>query len=422
MVILSAAGLLEHDLKVAEIAKARTGGRAVTAVVDNFVAPLFPERLLGDFPYLDIALRGQPEAIIPELARRFPHLDRVAGIAYRDGEVVRSTPQAPPLDNLDSLPFMAYDLLPMERYTISYLAAPRYEVKIPGIMLRTTRDCPYQCAFCVIGSSPWRGYDHHWRGMSPQRVVDEMEHVVRTYGHKGFFFWDETYTLDRERAWAISEEILRRRLRIIWRCLTRIDRVDRDLLRHMARSGCQMIEFGLESGDPQVRYYLNKRFSDDAAIQAVKWAKEAGIRVNCDFIVGMPWETPETLERTRELALALPADGVHITMAFPYPETEFYRITAEEGLLETADIYQLMVHQRVRVGHNAVARTRAMNRDELEVAWTKLRDEVDRYHRRRAFTRPSHWVEYLRACRNPVDLGRLAIKGGRQLAMLVRGG
>lgn len=275
VVILSAAGLLEHDLKVAEIAKARSGGRAITAVVDNFVAPLFPERLLGDFPYLDIALRGQPEAVIPELARHFPMLDSVAGIAFRDGTAVRSTPQAPPLADLDRLPFMAYDLLPMERYTISYLAAPRYEVKIPGTMLRTTRDCPYQCAFCVIGSSPWRGYDHHWRGMSPQRVVDEMEYVANTYGHRGFFFWDETYTLDRERAWAISEEILRRRLRIIWRCLTRIDRVDRDLLRHMARSGCQMIEFGLESGDPQVRYYLNKRFSDDTAIQAVKWAKES---------------------------------------------------------------------------------------------------------------------------------------------------
>jgi len=80
-----------------------------------------------------------------------------------------------------------------------------------------------------------------------------------------------------------------------------------------------------------------------------------------------------------------------------------------------------MVHERVRVGARAVSRTRELGRDDLEAAWKQLRNEVDRHHRRRALGQPSNWIEYLKTCRTPADLMRLAAKGGRQLAILMRG-
>ncbi len=377
-VFQSACGIIREDARVASLVKKKCPSSKVV-LIETVIAPVFAKRFLTDFPDIDIIVQGQPEKVIPDIINSYDDLSGVAGISYRDKKGIVNNGAAQLITDLDSLPFMAYDLLPMEKYSISILDVPMHEKVIPGIRIRTTRDCPYGCPFCIIGTSPLRGYDKEWKAMSVKRVVDEIEHAIKEWGVWGFFFWDETYTYDRDRAYAISEEIIKRNLRLEWRCLTRIDCVDEDLLRIMYRSGCRQIEFGLESGDENVRKKLHKNFPDKKALEVIKTTRKIGIKANVDMIIGMPWESRESLDKTLRLGKKLHADNVHLTMAFPYPHTQFYDIAEKEGLLQVDDIYDLMLNHRVRIGAKAFVRTRHLSSAELERDWCKVRVQINRH-------------------------------------------
>jgi radical SAM superfamily enzyme YgiQ (UPF0313 family) len=413
VIFQSAPGLIAHDVRTAVLAK-RANPECAVVLVESVVTPIYTERFLGDFPSIDVLVLGTPEVVVPDVVINLGDLGQAKGIAYRaDGEV-RETEPAGPLEDMDALPLMAYDLFPMELYSIGYLNAPMHEKIVPGVRLRTTRDCPYHCPFCIIGSTVRRGYHGRWQAMSPGRVLEELGHVVGRWGLRGFYFWDETFTLDRDRTAAICEGILKARLKLEWRCLTRVDCVDPALLSLMSRAGCRLIEYGIETGDPAVRAKLKKGFSDEDAANAVRWARAAGIRVNCDLIVGMPDESEETLGKTLHLARKLGADNMHLTMAFPYPMTELHRIVTDDDLLEVDDLYRLMVHERVRVGAKPVFRTRNLSREALEAGWSNIRRSVDRhYFVRNIILRPWDLAGDFEGCRSIGDVLGVFTKGVR---------
>lgn len=415
LIIQSAAGIIREDAKVCSVMK-KNYPTCKTLIIETVVAPWFPKRFLEDFPDVDIVVQGLPEQIVPEVIRSFDSLSSVHGISYRDAKGIHVNKPAQVSLDIERMPFMAYDLLPMEKYSISMLDAPLHEKIVPGIRMRTTRDCPYGCPFCIIGSTPARGYDKKWKAMSVKRVVDELEYIVKEYGIWGVFFWDETFTLDKNRARAICEEILKRRIRIEWRCLTRIDCVDKELLRIMYRAGCRQIEYGLEAGDPEVRKKLHKNFPDSQAIAVIRETRKAGIRANVDMIIGMPWETAQSLNKTLSLAKKLKADNVHLTMAFPYPGTEFYAYAEKENLLEIDDIYDLMINQRVRIGAKSFVRTRDLTSQQLEEGWKRVRTRINRYYvLHKIFTEPGSFLRLFTSCRTPAESLILMKKAVRRL-------
>jgi anaerobic magnesium-protoporphyrin IX monomethyl ester cyclase len=416
VIIQSAAGLIEQDLKTFSMVKAKLGPQVRTLLIESVVAPIYPEQFLNDFPELDIIIRGQPEAIIPKVTNNIDNLSTINGIAYRKNGAPAATEPEMNFADLEKLPYMAYELFPMKKYTMSYFAAPMYERIIPGIRLRTTRDCPYGCPFCIIGTSIWRGYDRIWKKMSPKRAIDEIEYVVDKYSIRGFYFWDETFTLDQVRAEEMCDEIIKRELNILWRCLTRIDCINPGLIEKMAAAGCKQIEYGLEAGDFQARKQMHKNFDDQTIRDAVKLTQKAGITANCDIIVGMPWDNHETLQRTEELAKKLLADNIHLTLAFPYPETKFYQMVKNEGLLEKKDLYNLMVHQRVRVEKLPICRTRHMSSEEVIKNLQEIRKRINKhYFRHHVLYKPSSFWRYLKLCSNVGDIVALARKGIRSI-------
>ena len=178
LIIQSAAGIIREDYKVCTAMKEKFP-KSRALMIETVVAPYFPERFLNDFPAVDIVLQGQPEQLVPEVIKSFDDLSAVNGIAYRSGKTIQLNDPAEITINLENMPFMAYDLFDMERYSISMIDAPLHEKIIPGIRMRTTRDCPYGCPFCIIGSTPLRGYDKKWKAMSVKRVVDELEYIIK---------------------------------------------------------------------------------------------------------------------------------------------------------------------------------------------------------------------------------------------------
>ena len=325
--VTSTTPTMREALAIVEATKEACPG-AITVVGGPHVTFL-PAETLRECPQLDVVCVGEGERTMHELTQtieRKASLANVRGIVYRSGDHIVKTPPQPLIDDLDSLPFPARHLLPMDRYTILGKKS-----LIGHIM--TSRGCPFNCTFCASSLL----FGKRFRGRSPKNVVDEIEQVVSKYNPGSIEFSDDEFTLDRKRAEDICEEIKRRGLGILWACSSRVDTVSRELLRKMRAAGCFLIYYGVESGSQRILNLVRKGTRIKRVIDAIKWTKEVGIETLASYIIGFPGETKEDIEKTITFAKRLSTDYAQFSLATPYPGTELYDSAKEKGLLLTED-------------------------------------------------------------------------------------
>ena len=280
------------------------------------------------FECFDIAVLGEGEKTMEELALHLENngtrgLKEVDGIAYREKGAINFTKPKGFIQDLDSLPYPARHLLPPPS---NYRPTPASYRKLPLAHLITTRGCPYQCTFCdrsIFGAK--------YRARSVENVMGEIEELMDKYGVKEVKFFDDTFTLDRKRVFEICKEFKERKIDLGWSCLTRVDKISREMLIAMKDAGCWQVLFGLESGDPRMLSLLKKGSTVEQNERAVKLAHEVGLSVRADFIVGTPGETFESLERTLQFAIRLNMDFAHFNKFTPYPGTELYHNLTKAG-------------------------------------------------------------------------------------------
>jgi anaerobic magnesium-protoporphyrin IX monomethyl ester cyclase len=298
-----------------------------------------PEDCLAN-PNVDFVVMGEPENAIFELVdalgKEKRNLKKIKGIGFvKNGVPVITSPQ-PLLEDLDSLPFPARHLLPMEEYNAAVKENPlRGEISKPWTIMITSRGCPYDCVFCT----------HHivwgrkWRGRSPENVVDELEQVIKTYHVKQIDFLDDNMTLDRKRMENICDLIVKRGLRIEWFTPNgvRADTLDEKLLKKMKRSGCKKIRVAPESGVQRVVDQVIKKNLDLRSVErAVVLCKKVGIKVGCFFVIGLIGETKEEIEETIKFAYKLRqlgADSFIFSIATPVYGTRLYEQAKRGGFL-----------------------------------------------------------------------------------------
>lgn len=276
------------------------------------------------YPYIDYGIIGEGEGTILELIRSLEErksVSNIKGLAYKQNNEIFVN-EARIVHNLDELPFPAFHLLPMKRYS-SIIGLE------PVTTMISTRGCPYQCSYCFKAPS-----DKEYRMRSPRNVVDEMGFVVESYGIKEIMFYDDAMTLSREHTVGICEEIIRRKLKVKWEVPTRIDKVDKELLYLMHKAGCIRLRYGIESGDPQILELMHKNISLEKAKEVFRWTKEAGIETFAYFMLGYAYETEDTIKRTISFALELNPDLLMFTAATPLPQTPLYHIAQEARLFE----------------------------------------------------------------------------------------
>jgi len=292
----------------------------LTIVLGGAHATLLPEETLAAAPEIDIILRGEGEKTIIELLRALEYkqpLDNVPGISYRqDGKVISTKVRSTTID-LDSLPFLAYHLLPWRRYKPH---APHGRA-FPFAAIITSRGCPYRCSYC---SKPIFG--NKFRGQSPERVVEEVAYYQEKFGIKELAFYDDVFTLNKKRACAIADEILKRGIKICWTCETRVNLVDKELLRHMKQAGCYAIAYGIESASPEILNILNKDITLEQVEEAVGITQEVGLQTIGYFMIGSPGESPETIDQTIQFAKRLKLDFAQFAITTPFPGTELYNL------------------------------------------------------------------------------------------------
>jgi radical SAM superfamily enzyme YgiQ (UPF0313 family) len=239
-------------------------------------------------------------------------LARIKGLVWRRrGEVVINEDR-PYIPNLDDLPLPRHDLLPMDRYRAPLVGGP-YAFVV------TSRGCPAGCRFCIKHVS----YGRTVRFRSPESVLAELEQLIGL-GVRAVNMYADLFTINRDHVMGICEGILSRGLHLRWTCNSRVDFVDEEMLKVMARAGCFLISWGIESGDEQMLERMRKGISIDRVGQALDWAERAGIMNWGYFIIGLPGETEKSIRRTIDLAKRLPLDLALFHIAAPHPGTPFF--------------------------------------------------------------------------------------------------
>ncbi len=286
------------------------------------------ENALKEYPSLDLVVRREGEQTLIELIETLQakgSLSKVLGVTLRDsaGNIVR-TPDRPFIKDLDELPFPAHHLLPLS--SLKRMG----KILFPLI---SSRGCVYWCDFC----STVRMFGRAYRMRSPKNVVDEMQLVHEKYGVDQVTFYDDAFTVDRERVIKICEELRARKLKLMWDCGTRVDMVDRELLKVMRDAGCFAVWLGVESGSEAILDAMNKRIKLNQTRLAYKTAHDVGLMTIANVVLGFPGETEQTAWETIRFVKELNPDDVGFYVATPYPGTPMYDQVIKNGWLRVTD-------------------------------------------------------------------------------------
>jgi anaerobic magnesium-protoporphyrin IX monomethyl ester cyclase len=317
--------LYKSAMKLITIAK-QTQPQAVT-VLGGSHGTFWDENALNEYPGLDIVVRREGEQTFIELLERLQTqsgLSNLLGITYRkEDEIIRNADR-PFIANLDSLPFPAHHLLPLEKL--------KHNGKIL-FPLVSSRGCVYWCDFC----STVRMFGRAYRMRSAKNVVDEMQFVHDKYGVEQVTFYDDAFTVDRDRVIEICDELHARKLHMIWDCGTRVDMVDRELMKTMRDAGCIAVWLGVESGSEAILRAMNKSIKLAQTRLAYKTAHDVGLMTIANVVLGFPGETEQTARETIRFVKELDPDDVGFYVATPYPGTPMYEQVIKNGWLRVTD-------------------------------------------------------------------------------------
>ena len=283
---------------------------------------------LKDAPIVDFVCRNEFDYTIKEVADGLPW-SSILGLSYRndEGNIVHN-PDRPILETMDDLPSVipVYERdLRIEDYFIGYL-------KHPYISVYTGRGCKSRCTFCLW---PQTVGGHRYRTRSVENVVAELADAKRRFPQvKEFFFDDDTFTDDLPRAEAIAEGL--GKLGITWSCNAKAN-VPRETLVKLKAGGLRLLLVGYESGDQQILHNIKKGMRVEVAEKFTQDCHDLGIQIHGTFIVGLPGETKETLEKTKAWARKINPHTIQVSLAAPYPGTFLYDQAVENGWLDAAN-------------------------------------------------------------------------------------
>jgi radical SAM superfamily enzyme YgiQ (UPF0313 family) len=269
------------------------------------------EQLLDAFPFVDVVVKGEGEETIVEVMRRLATglgLEGVPGIGFRDGARIVDNRSRPWISELDHLPFPAYHHIRFEDYSV-----------IPMI---SSRGCPFECSFCDV--SPFWGRFNRKRGID--NVLEEMESVVSASCRQRIEFVDDTFTLDKRRVLEFCQRLEEMNWNVQWSCFARVGTIDEELMEAMAKSGCVLVFFGLESGSDWVLERIGKSMSRRQAEETVDLAS-GYFDVMVSFIWGFPFETLDDFFDTLDLfeRVSEHASTTYMFALNPFPMSQLYR-------------------------------------------------------------------------------------------------
>lgn len=298
----------------------------VKIIVGGYHATAFPEHMFQKAD-ADVVVMGEAEETIVELIDAFENgaaLSDVKGIAFMEEGTVRTTERRPLIENIDDVPFPDYSDIDLDRY----LGLPENSLRATFII--TSRGCPHRCIFCS-SSSFWH---KKWRCRSPENVAEEIKWLYHKHNVRAFIFFDDNFTVNEERSIDICRRIIENNLQIKWTTSSHVNHITRDLLRWMKKAGCYRIDFGVESGSPEILEYIRKKQTVDRIKKTFELVHSEGILPRPYLLVGCPGENHSTIQQTVELMKKIKPFAATATLLKVLPETEIYNFAKQKALID----------------------------------------------------------------------------------------
>ena len=383
----------QNDVRLAHLMKEAKPGLKIA-----FVGPpvqVQPVESLKASEDIDFIVRGEFDYAVTEFAQGKP-IGEIAGVSYRkDGQVVHNA-QRPALETeeLDRLPLATSvykrDLV-IENYNVPFLLHP-------FVSFYTSRGCPALCTFCLW---PQTLSGHSWRVRSSENVAQEVRQALKDFPQaKEFFFDDDTFNIRKDRVLELSKKF--KPLGFRWSCTARVHS-DYETLKAMAEAGARLLIVGFESGDAQILKNIKKGATVEMGRAFAKNCRKLGIAIHADFIIGLPGETPETIQKTMDYAREIDAATIQVSIAHAYPGTELYDQLGKSGFSADRPMSDAMGHQLPHFEYPGLTRREmmaAVNRfydsyySRPRVVWRIVRNSLwDAHERKRLYQEA---VEYLR--------------------------
>ena len=273
-------------------------------------------------PFIDYVIMGEAELTLKDILDGVPD-NEILGICYRENFQPVKNDKRPFIDNLDILPFPARHLVDNSIYR-------RPDNGKVQAVIKVARGCPFHCFFCL--ATPVSGTKVRTR--SPENIVAELKVCVEKYNIKNFLFWSDIFNFDREWTLELCQKIIESGLKITWSSNTRADTMDDEMAKMMYKSGCRLVSIGVESGSQKMLDNIGKKITLDDIRNTVKILKKNKIKIYNYFVIGLPWETEETVEETIKFAIELDSNFISFYTATPLPGTKYFAYAMLNKLVE----------------------------------------------------------------------------------------
>ena len=327
-----------NTLRTASIVK-RTNPD-IKVVVGGMHPTIRPDEFLFS-DLVDYVALGESDYFIKDLIEKDPIL--MDGIAFKnsDGDIIIN-PKKTYIEDLDSIPFPARDLLPMKYYLsvkpdIRPSGKPTIRL-LPRNSIITSRGCPYNCSFC----SSYSVWGRRCRIRSPENVVKEIEQMMYRYSINQVSFEDDNISLYKKRFIELLQLIIDKHLNIKWDLPngTGFLNLDREVLELMKESGCFTLNLPIESGDNHILELMGKPHANqlDKVENVAKICKGFGINILGFFVIGVPGETKESIQKSIDFAIKLDLDQIQVSIATPYKGTRLYEEGRQMGYINLPEI------------------------------------------------------------------------------------
>ena len=390
LVLFTSTPGFDVDCKISTMMKASNPGMKVC-----FVGPpvtVEPEKSLNASESIDFVIRREFDHQIVAYATGTP-IEEIPGASFRkDGKIVNN-PEAPMIEDLDSLPWVSKIYkrdLDVRNYNVPFLLNP-------FISMYTSRGCPAMCTFCLW---PQTHSGHRWRLRSSDDIFNEVQYVIGAFPEvKEIFFDDDTFNYRKERTIELCSKL--KKLNFTWSCTSRVT-TDHDTLKAMKEAGCRLLIVGYESGDSQILKNIKKGATIDMAERFTANCKKLGLVVHGDFIVGLPGETRESIRKTIDFAKKLDNETIQVSIAHPYPGTEFYDYAVKNDLISIGNIVDDRGNQLPKVVYENLNEAELMDWVERfyseyyfrpKVVWRMIRKVMFNTQERRRLTKEA--IEYM---------------------------
>jgi len=319
----------------------RQNDTKVKIIVGGIHPTVAYQSLLKMSANIDIIVVGEGEITFLELIKLYEKDNRIFndkdkmssidGIAFRDdnyGNIICTKPREL-IGDLDTIPFPAFDKLPMEKY----IPPATRNIGIPkgkaGFIV-TARGCLWKCTFCA-SPTLW----HKFRFRSAENIIEEIKLLVQRYGIRQIDFQDDTLTVNPERIEKICDFLINNSVKIKWNGFSRVSDIkDIGLLEKMHRAGCYELQFGIESANQAILDLCNKMIRVEETEKIVSSCHKVGIKTLGYFIIGLPGETRESVHETIEFAKELDLDFAAFYILLPYPGTVIFNELVRNGKIK----------------------------------------------------------------------------------------